>query len=357
MSKKKVAVAMSGGVDSSVAAALLREKGYEVMGMTLDLGIGHEKAHPGADTVRLAREAAEQIGIPHRTVDAEREFEAGVIENFCREYARGRTPNPCIRCNRLIKFGMLWEAARSLGAAFLATGHHARIDRDPERGIYRLLKGNDQAKDQSYFLFVLGQEQLARTLFPIGGLRKTEVRAKAEALKVGAAGRAESQEICFIPDNDYLAFLRARSPEAFLPGLILDVAGNRLGGHSGIIGFTVGQRRGLGIAAPQPLYVLELRHRDNAVVVGPADQLLRRELVASEVRWIDGNPPDKPFSCRAKIRYRHREAEAEVFPQARGAAQVVFHAPQRAISPGQAVVFYSGDEVLGGGVIDKVLSE
>ncbi len=357
MSKKKVAAAMSGGVDSSVAAALLCEEGYEVMGMTLELGIGHEKSGSGADSVRLARETAEQIGIPHRTVDAKREFEAGVVEDFCREYARGRTPNPCIRCNRLIKFGMLWEAARSLGAEFLATGHHARIERDPERGIFRLLKGNDGAKDQSYFLYVLGQEELGRTLFPVGELRKAEVRAKAEALKVGAARRPESQEICFIPDNDYVAFLRARNPEAFLPGLILDAAGNRLGGHSGIIGFTVGQRRGLGIAAPHPLYVLELRHWDNAVVVGPADKLLRRELAASEMRWIDGIPPDKPFPCRARIRYRHREAEAEVFPQAQGSARVVFDAPQRAISPGQAVVFYSGDEVLGGGVIDSVVSE
>jgi len=357
MPEKKVAVAMSGGVDSSVAAALLREDGYEVMGMTLDLGVGDDLVEGGAHTVLLAREAAEQIGIPHHIVEAKQEFEAGVVEDFCREYARGRTPNPCIRCNRLIKFGLLWEAARSLGAEFLATGHHARIDRDPERGIFRLRKGNDRSKDQSYFLYVLGQNELGRTLFPVGSLQKAEVRARAEDLKVGAARRADSQEICFIPDNDYVAFLRSRSPEAFLPGLIVNAEGNRLGGHSGIIGFTVGQRRGLGIAAPHPLYVLELRYRDNAVVVGPADRLFRRSLIASEVRWVDGIPPDKPFSCSVKIRYRHREAAAEILPQARDSVKVVFAVPQRAVTPGQAVVFYSGDEVLGGGTIKRVPPE
>lgn len=357
MSKKKVAVAMSGGVDSSVAASLLLKDGYRVMGMTLDMGIGGVEAEGGSNAVTLARTVAEKIGIPHHTVEAEHEFEAGVIGDFCREYAQGRTPNPCIRCNRLIKFGLLWEAARSLGADFLATGHHARIDRDPERGTLRLRKGSDRAKDQSYFLYVLGQEDLAHVLFPVGELQKPEVRRMAADLEPGVSRRADSQEICFVPDDDYIEFLRARNPEAFRPGHIIDAGGARLGRHAGIIGFTVGQRRGLGIAAPHPLYVLELRPRDNTVVVGRADQLFRRTLIASEVRWVDGAHPVERFACRAKIRYRHREADADIIPRADGTVKVVFDVPQRAVTPGQAVVFYSGDEVLGGGTIERVPPE
>ena len=351
--KKKVAVAMSGGVDSSMAAALLLEAGYDVIGLTMRL---HQACPgggppPGYGPVEAARASAAFLQIPHFVADFRRSFENRVVRYFCEEYGRGRTPNPCVVCNRSVKFGLLWRKAAALGADFLATGHYARVE--PVRGTRRLAlkKGRDRAKDQSYFLFLLRQDDLARVSFPLGVLTKSSVRKMAGAMGMPAAGREESQEICFVPGDDYPGFLELRVPGAFKPGPILGPDGKILGEHRGIARYTVGQRRGLGIAAPRPFYVLAVDASRNVLIVGPDEALGRRKLAARDVNWISGAAPDRPVRCRARIRYRHPEAPAVVTPESGGRAMVEFREAQRAVAPGQAVVFYRGDEVLGGGTI------
>jgi len=357
---KKVVVAMSGGVDSSVAAALLREQGYEVIGMTMNLfSLPKEvcrseslKSCCGRQSQEDANRVAIALGIPHYLVDFRREFEQTVIEDFVREYGRGRTPNPCLRCNQFIKFDLFLERANKLGASHIATGHYAQIEWDPTAGRYLLKKGKDKDKDQSYFLYTLTQKQLARTIFPVGGLTKKDVRAIAAKYALPVAAKEESQEICFVPDQNYPKFLKDRIPEAFRPGPILDLQGRVIGEHNGIVHFTVGQRKGLGIAAPQPLYVVSIDAESNVIVVGKNKDLYRNSLQASEVRWIAVEKLGEPMSVRAKIRYKHEEAGAKVFPLEEGHVRVEFEKPQRAMTPGQAVVFYEGDNVVGGGIID-----
>lgn len=357
---RKVVVAMSGGVDSSVAAALLREQGHEVIGVTMNLySLPKEvcrsenlKSCCGWQAQADANRVAIALGIPHYVVDFRREFERTVVEDFSREYGRGRTPNPCIRCNQFIKFDLLLERARNLEADYMATGHYAQVEFDPATDRYLLKKGKDRDKDQSYFLYTLTQAQLAMTLFPLGGLTKKDVRIIAARLALPVAQKEESQEICFVPDRNYAKFLRERIPQAFRPGPILDVQNRVVGRHEGIIHFTIGQRKGMGIAAPHPLYVLSIDAEKNTIVVGKNEDLYRSRLEASDVNLIAFETLDEPKDVLAKIRYKHAEANATISPLDSGSIRVDFEKPQRAITPGQAVVFYDGDTVGGGGIID-----
>jgi len=357
---RKVVVAMSGGVDSSVAAALLQEQGYDVIGITMNLySLPKEvcrsenlKSCCGWQAQEDANRVAIGLGISHYVIDFRREFERTVVEDFGREYGRGRTPNPCIRCNRFIKFDLLLERARYLEADYVATGHYAQIEFDPAAGRYFLKKGKDKDKDQSYFLYSLTQAQLAKTLFPLAGLTKKEVRKIADKLAPPVAEKEASQEICFVPDRNYAKFLRERVPQAFRPGPILDLQNRVIGEHEGIIHFTVGQRKGMGIAAPHPLYVLSIDAETNTIVVGKNEDLYRSRLEASDVNLIAFAKLTEPKAVQAKIRYKHAEANATISPLDRGRIRVEFEKPQRAITPGQAVVFYDGETVVGGGIID-----
>jgi len=359
--KGVVAVAMSGGVDSSVAAALLKSQGYEVIGVTMNLFSLPKEACRSENLRsccgRTAQEDANRVaialGIPHFVVDFRAEFEVSVIADFCREYRGGRTPNPCIRCNRFIKFGLLLERVKALGADFLATGHYANGGIDPASGRRLLRKGIDAAKDQSYFLYPLTQAELSRTLFPVGEYTKSRIRALAAEFRLPVAEKAESQEICFIPDDDYPRFLKERWPDAFCPGPIVDMRGKKIGTHGGIAHFTVGQRRGLGIAAPRPLYVVAIDVGKNTIVAGGNEDLYRQGLEASDVNWISEEGPAAPRAARARIRYKHVEAPAMITPRDSGKVLVEFEKAQRAVTPGQAVVFYDGDIVLGGGIITR----
>ncbi len=354
---------MSGGVDSSVAAAILKDRGYDVTGITMNLfALPREVCRSedlrsccGRKAMEDAHRVAIHIGITHFVVDLRREFEAAVIADFAREYGRGRTPNPCIRCNERIKFRLFLQRARRLGADCIATGHHARVTRDPSGSRCLLKKGKDRGKDQSYFLYRLNQAQLARALMPVGDLTKAEVRETARHLGLSVAEKEESQETCFAPLGNYPGFLAGRDPRAFRPGPILDLEGRVLGEHKGIGNYTIGQRRGLGISAPHPLYVVAINARRNAVIVGEEKDLFRKNLQASRVHLIAGGRLDKPFRAKIKIRYRHPAAEAIVIPLSPGRAGIEFGRPQRAITPGQSVVFYKRDVVLGGGIIDRSL--
>jgi len=363
MKRKQVVVAMSGGVDSSVAAALLKEKGYDVIGVTMNL-YSLPKEFCRSDELRSccgwkaredAHEVAIRVGIPHFVVDFRREFERTVIADFCQEYSRGRTPNPCIRCNEHIKFKLLIDRAKRLGADYIATGHYARVVFSRAKKRYLLKKGKDRTKDQSYFLYPLTQEQLSRILMPVGNLTKKEVREMAKKWNLPVAAKPESQEICFVPIGRYPDFLRKRIPQAFLPGPVKDRSGRVLGQHKGIIHFTVGQRRGMGIAAAQPLYVISIDGEKNTIVVGSHSDLYRKKLRASQINLISLKQLEKPVKLKAKIRYKHKEARALVTPLSLSQVLVEFENPQRAITPGQSIVFYDRDVVFGGGVIDRAL--
>ncbi len=334
----KVVVAMSGGVDSSIAAAILKEEGYEVIGVTFRLW-------PSIN-VEDACAVALQIGIPHEVIDLSPSFRDRVIDYFLREYSLGRTPNPCIRCNRYIKFDALQRVAREVGAGLIATGHYARVSRDGSR--YFLKKGVD--KDQSYFLYLMTQDELAHTIMPLGGMNKDRVRGMARGL--GLPERPDSQEICFIPDKDYHRFLMENIPQAARPGPIVDRDGRTLGDHRGIPFYTIGQRRGLGISTKEPLYVSAICHERNTVIVGGKGELYRDELIASGLNWIAIERLEQPMEVKAKIRYLHQEARALITPMDGERVLVSFSQPQMAITPGQAVVFYDGDSVVGGGVMD-----
>jgi tRNA-uridine 2-sulfurtransferase len=355
----RIVVAMSGGVDSSVAAALLKEAGHEVIGITMQLWPRSDEKNNGngsggccgLDAIEDARKVARMLGIPHYVMDFRDIFAGTVIADFCREYSLGRTPNPCILCNRHIKFGILWEKARELGADFLATGHYARVERDNNSGKYLLKKGIDPKKDQSYFLCQLTQEQLSRTLFPLGDMTKDRVRQIARELGLPVAAKRESQEICFIPDDDYAGFLKNCAPVSVKSGPILDHEGNVLGEHRGIMFYTIGQRKGLSIAAVRPLYVTSIKPERNTIVVGTKEQTFSDELVADNLNWIAATRPEQPINIKAKVRYRHPEAEATVSLLDESNVYVKFAEPQMAITPGQAVVFYDGDTVIGGGTI------
>jgi tRNA-specific 2-thiouridylase len=341
----KIAVAMSGGVDSSVAAALLKEAGHNVTGVTMRIT---DDSRAGTD----AADIAGWLGIQHHIIDLRDIFKRKIIDYFGGEYGRGRTPNPCILCNKYIKFGALREEAKKLGAEMLATGHYARIEKDSS-GRYILKKGRDKNKDQSYFLCQLTQEQLSRTMFPLGELAKEEVRKIAAEMGLPAISRPESQEICFIPDNDHARFLKEYKEQSDRPGPIRDEGGKTLGWHRGIASYTIGQRKGLGIAAAGPLYVTAIEPDSSTVVVGTKEQTYGTELIADNLNWIAIAAPEYPITFKAKIRYRHAEAEAMVVPQDDDTVIVKFNKPQQAITPGQAVVFYDGDNVIGGGTIIK----
>jgi tRNA-specific 2-thiouridylase len=361
--KKTVAVAMSGGVDSSVAAALLLEAGYDVVGVTMNLfSLPREicrsdelRSCCGFRAVEDAHQVACRLGISHFVVDLRAEFERRVVDDFCREYSRGRTPNPCIRCNERIKFKLLLERVRRLGSNFLATGHHARVRYRKETGRFLLKKGRDRAKDQSYFLYPLSQAQLSRTLFPVGGLTKDAVRALGRKWNLPVADKPESQEVCFVPGGRYPEFLKGRVPRAFTPGPIKDLDGRVLGQHKGIGNFTVGQRRGMGLAAAHPLYVVSIRAKDNTVVVGNNRDLYQKALLAGRVKFIALDSLDTPLRVRVKIRYKHEAARAVLTPFSDGRVLVEFEKAQRAITPGQSVVFYHRDVVVGGGIIVRAL--
>lgn len=356
---------MSGGVDSSVAAALLTEQGHDVIGVTMRLFPDPGKEHLGNgnsnyvdfDAVADAEKVAARLGIPHYTFDFSNTFSKRIIDDFCREYGRGRTPNPCIHCNSEIKFGVLLEKALEMGADFLATGHYARAERDNATGKFLLKKGIDPQKDQSYFLYRLTQEQLRKTVFPLGNYTKEHVREMAGKMGFELAEKQESREICFIPNDDYAAFLKVCIPGAAEPGPIVDESDKMLGRHRGIISYTIGQRKGLGIAAGEPLYVTAIQAERNTVVVGTREKTYGRELTAIDSNWISGVKPRSTSGIQAKIRYRHPEADAFIKTNNDGSIYVNFKESQPAITPGQAIVFYKGDTVLGGGTIDKRGSE
>lgn len=348
---------MSGGVDSSVSAALLKEQGHEVIGVSLQLYERPEAAQPGGRTccsltdVLDAGRVAKRLGIPFEVIDLRQRFKELVMDDFVEEYRSGRTPNPCARCNDRIKFGILLEMADSLRADTLATGHYARIEPDA-KGTFQLLKGLDPGKDQTYFLFGMQQDQLARTIFPVGNLEKPRVRELAARFNLPVAQKQESQEICFIPDNDYVRFLEENGVHAS-PGEIVDSRGNRLGSHSGIHNFTVGQRRGLGIAWKEPLYVTGIDSETARVVVGPRPELLRTSLVAEDCTWTD-RPIEGVFQGSCAIRYRQKPFPCTARLTSDGRLQVDFQDPQHSVTPGQAVVLYDGDRVVGGGWICQV---
>jgi tRNA-uridine 2-sulfurtransferase len=348
---------MSGGVDSSVAAALLAEQGHDVIGLSMQLYDRREGEHGygsccSIDDLHDAGRVARRLGIPHYIVNFEREFQRTVVANFIDEYVAGRTPIPCSHCNSDLKFATLLDRSRALGAEVVATGHYARVDDDPNTGRRALRRGLDAGKDQSYFLFSLTQEQLARASFPVGNLTKDEVRDIARARGLAVADKPDSQEICFVPDGDYAAFIERRTGETGAAGAIVNESGQVLGRHGGVHRFTVGQRKGLGLAAAEPMYVLQLRPAEKAIVVGPRPQLERTKLTASQVNWIAGSPPEGGLSVTAQIRHRHAAAAARVEPLQATRAAIEFDAPQIAVTPGQAVVFYDGDRVVGGGWID-----
>jgi len=341
-----------------VAAALLKQQGYEVIGVTMNLACSTKSSDKGCCSMSAAQDAkkiADQLGIPHYNLNFKEEFQKWVVDNFIEEYINGRTPNPCIRCNQFIKFEHLLQKARELGAEFVATGHYARKIQDTRNKIqinnkFQLFKGVDNKKDQSYVLYRLTQEQLAHTLFPLGELTKEEVRRKARELKLPVAEKSESQEICFVEDDDYNRFLKEKIPEAVKPGPILDKNGKEVGRHEGILFYTIGQRKGIG-AHKEKKYVIALDVLKNAVIIGEEVDLLKPELIASEAHFISGKFPQNNLEISARIRYNSPDAPAEVTALSADKVKVKFKTPQRAVTPGQSVVFYQGDEVLGGGII------
>lgn len=345
----KVAVALSGGVDSFTAALLLKGEGHQVMG--LFMYVVDQGEMTSSPPYLRAKEAADLLGVPLYAFDLRRPFEGLIVEPFLREYMRGRTPNPCILCNEQVKFGLLMEEGLRLGAQFFATGHYVR--KEERGGRFVLLRGRDRAKDQSYFLWRLTQRHLSRALFPLGGLTKAEV--KGLAAEAGYTASRESQEICFIPGGDYRGFLEGRLGEGLRPGPIVDLQGRVIGQHQGIHCFTVGQRRGLGIRDRRPYYVLRIEPETGRVVVGRQEDLYARRLRARGVNWVGGDPPDGEMEAEGQVRHRHRPSPCKVWLEGESLL-CEFSEPQRAITPGQALVLYRGDLLLGGGWIEEVLA-
>ena len=353
----KALIAMSGGVDSSVAALLAQNLGYACIGCTMKLydapstQTGHSRTCCALEDVEDARSAAYKIGIPYYVFNFKDEFRRKVIDKFIQSYESGRTPNPCMDCNRYLKFERLFERAQILGCDKMVTGHYARIEWNGRE--YVLKKAIDPSKDQSYFLYSMTQEQLNRTLFPLGGLLKSETRKIAEEAGFWNADKPDSQDICFVPDGDYAHVMEAYTGKRYPTGVFQTKSGEVLGRHRGIIHYTVGQRRGIGISAQRPLYVCQIQAESNTVILGNREDLDSGSAMISNVHWISGQISQAPFRCRAKIRSRQQEQPATVYPQGPHDARIVFDHPQWAVTPGQAAVLYEGDVVLGGGEIQR----
>ena len=348
MDEKKVMIAMSGGVDSSVAAHLLQKEGYSCQGSIMLLSDGTKDSAADAESV------ARRLGIPFHIFDFTEAFHNQVIRCFISCYEQGNTPNPCIFCNRHLKFSLFAREAQALGCDYIATGHYAQIQKDEASGRYLLCKAADLSKDQSYVLYSLSQEQLSRTLFPLGALTKQQARQIAEENGFVNAHKKDSQDICFIPDGDYVAFMESYTGKHYPPGDFLDINGKVVGKHAGAVGYTLGQRKGLGLAMGAPVYVCAKDMERNTVTIGPESALFATTLLADDWNWISVPHITKPMQVTAKARYRHTEQPATVYPEENGYIKVVFDAPQRALTTGQAVVLYQGDVVVGGGTIRRI---
>lgn len=359
--RKRIAVAMSGGVDSSLVAALLKKEGYEVIGVTFktwpkeECGVSIGRACCNLEAITRARAVAGDLGIPYYVFDFSEEFKEKVIDYFCEEYLKGLTPNPCVVCNEKIKFGLLHEKAMALDADLIATGHYAKIDFNKKRGRYLLKEGKDEKKDQSYFLFSLSQDQLKYTLFPLADYTKEKTRAAAKKFKLKTFNTVSSQDICFIRDLNYAEYIKKKTGVEIKQGEIVEKNGKVLGTHKGIPFYTIGQRRGLGVAYKEPLYVIGIDRAGNRIIVGVKDDVLKKSLIAYKLNWIAVEGISKPIKVRAKIRYNHKREAAIVTPVSGQEVRVDFDKPQEAPTPGQAVVFYDKDVVIGGGWIKEVV--
>jgi len=358
---ERVVIGMSGGVDSAVSAAILKEQGYDVIGVTLNLApkidedesLAREDACCTLASVEDARRVADRIGIPYYVLNMREHFEEYVIQDFVDEYRRGRTPNPCIRCNDHVKFGTVLMRAAALESELVATGHYARVGYDDDVGRHSLLRGFDRNKDQSYVLYVLTQHELRRTVFPLGEMTKDETREKARQLRLPVADKVESQDICFIPDRNYRRFLMKKAPDLARPGPVIDLEGRTVSEHQGVAFFTVGQRRNLGVQSTVPLYVIEVDAERDTVVVGPSEALFHRRLFATGANYVALPPNAEPIICRAQIRSRMEPAQGTLNPIDEHSFEFEFDEPQRAITDGQAIVCYRNDTVLAGGVIER----
>ena len=362
MEHKRALIAMSGGVDSSVAAFLMQQQGYDCTGAMMKLYDNtdvsdSEKTCCTLDDTEDARSVARRLGIPFHVFNAKAEFDSHVIQTFISCYEQGLTPNPCIECNRHLKFDHFLRKAELLNCDCIVTGHYAQIRLDPDSGRYLLCKAADQSKDQSYVLYCLTQEQLAHVQFPLGSLSKEEARQIAEKQGFLNARKKDSQDICFVPDGDYVAFMERYTGKEYTPGKFLDLEGKTVGTHRGAVCYTLGQRKGLGLAMGAPVYVCAKDMAANTVTVGPNDALFARTLRANRWNWFPFDTPTGPMEVTARSRYNQKEQPATVYPEEDGYARVVFHQPQRAMTPGQAVVLYSGDTVIGGGTITEVIKD